>query len=172
MKNLVKKAINGNEESFCELIDQNKEKLYRVAYSYVNDKDEALDIVQDAVYKAYISIKNLKKAEFFSTWLTRIVINSAINSRKKSKKIVYIDEYTNDAGIDELKDVADSMDLQTAINSLDDKYKTIVLLKFFEDRTLEDISQILNLSLSTVKSRLYRALNKLKLDLKGVESFE
>ncbi|GAA0179755.1 hypothetical protein SH2C18_25750 [Clostridium sediminicola] len=143
-----------------------------MAYSYVNDKDEALDVVQDAVYKAYISIKKLKNPEFFTTWLTRIVINSALNSIKKSKKIVYIDEYTNDAGSDDLKEIEDSMDLHTAINSLDDKYKTIVLLKFFEDRTLEDISQILNLPLSTVKSRLYRALNKLKLNLKEAENFE
>jgi len=169
---MVMKAIHNDEKSFCQLINQNKEQIYKIAYSYVNNKEDALDIVQDAVTKAYVSIANLKEPEFFNTWLIRIVINCAINHLNKSKKIIYVDEYNFSDVNNDLKNVEDVIDLNKALDELDVKYKTVVILKYFEDKTLEEISNILNLPLSTVKTHLYRALQKLKINLKEEESIE
>jgi len=75
----VNKAKKGNEKAFQALIEIEKHKLYRIAYLYVKKEEDALDVVQETIYKAFISIKQLKDAAYFSTWITRILINTAIN---------------------------------------------------------------------------------------------
>jgi RNA polymerase sigma-70 factor (ECF subfamily) len=163
---LVKKAIKGDNDSFNALIQSRRESIYKVAYSYVNNSEDTLDIMQEVIYNALVSIKNLKSPEYFNTWLTRITINCSINYLRKAKKVISIDDK-------HLKDMAilssnteEVIDLHEALKNLDTKYKTIVTLKYFEDLTLKDISDILKLPLSTVKSHLYRGLEKLKVDLK------
>ncbi len=169
---LVKKAIKGDNKSFDSLIQIKRENIYKVAYSYVNNTEDALDIMQEVIYKALVSIKNLKEPEYFNTWLTRITINCSINYLNKSKKVISIDEK-------HLKDMTllpknreEIMDLHDSLKNLDIKYKSIIILKYFEDLTLKDISDILKLPLSTVKTHLYRGLAKLKIDLKEVEKYE
>lgn len=98
----------------------------------------------------------------------RIVINCALNHIKKSKKIVYIENYDSKSSYDHLKDTELKMDLRKAMGNLDSKYKIVVILKYFEDMTFEEISQIVNLPLSTVKTQLYRALRQLKIDIEEV----
>ncbi len=88
----VKRAINGDEKAFIELIEKQREKLYRVAYAYVKNEEDALDIVQETVYKAYISIDTLRKPKYFNTWLTKILINISLATLKKNKNIIYLDE--------------------------------------------------------------------------------
>ena len=100
LKKLVPKAIKGDTESFTPLLSIKKENLYRIAYRYVHNEQDALDIIGEAVYKAYISISKLKHPEYFNTWLIRIVINCSINFINKSKKALYLD---NEA-IENLKD--------------------------------------------------------------------
>jgi len=172
LKDLINKAMHGDEESFYKIINENKEKLYRIAYSYVRNEQDALDIFQDAVCKAFVAIKELKEPDFFNTWLTRIVINCSINYLRKSKRIVYTEDYYSETDKSDLNGVEDLIDLYKALDKLEAKYKSVVMLKYFEDKTLQEISEILNLPLSTVKSHLYRALDKLQIDLKEVQSFE
>lgn len=87
IENLVRLAQKGEDNAFYELISLNKEKMYVTAYAYVNNKEDALDIVQESVYKAYTSIKKLKEPKFFNTWITRIVINCSIDLVRKNKKL-------------------------------------------------------------------------------------
>jgi RNA polymerase sigma-70 factor (ECF subfamily) len=163
---LVKKAIKGDDDSFDALMQSKRENIYKVAYSYVNNTEYALDIMQEVIYKALVSIKTLKQPEYFNTWLTKITINCSINYLNKCKKVISIDE-------EHIKDMSspssnreEIMDLHEALKNLDTKYKTIITLKYFEDLTLKDISDVLKLPLSTVKTQLYRGLEKLKIDLK------
>lgn len=172
---LVLKAKKGDEESFNTLIDQEKDSIYRLAYSYTKSPDDALDVVQEAVYKAYISLGKLKNPQYFKTWLYRITINCAIDFLRKSKKIIYMErdklEHIGDY-IEHGEDRDDILDLRKALNDLDLKYKIVVILRFFEDLSLKEISEVLNLPLNTVKTRLYRGLDKLKIDLEEVEPLE
>lgn len=169
LKKLVEKAIGGDEESFRYLIQQRKESIYRIAYSYVNNSDDALDVVQEAVYKAFISLKNLKHPEYFNTWLTRITINCAIDILRQKNKLVYLDKEENLVDSVNSYSTEEIIDLQEALNKLDITDKTIIILKYFEDITLSEIAETIKIPLSTVKTRLYRALARLKIDLEEAD---
>lgn len=159
----VKLAIRGNEKAFEYLMDINKEMLYRTAFAYVKNEQNALDILQETVYKAYISIDKLKEPKYFKTWLTKILINTAISFINKNKKIVYMqDNITNGSNCYESDMVNEKLDILSSIEKLDDKYKTIIILKYFQDLTITEISEVLDCPLGTVKTYLNRALNKLR----------
>lgn len=83
---MVKKAIKGDENAFMELINQCKEQIYRTAYAYVKDEDLALDIVQETVCNAFISISKLREPKYFNTWIIRIAMNISISTCKKIKE--------------------------------------------------------------------------------------
>ena len=137
------------------------EKYYRMAYSYVHSENDAQDIVQEAAYKAIYHAEKLKKPDFADTWICRIVINEAMNYIKKNKK-TYVELEEVDVGREE---VYEDVDLRAAIDRLSPKDKTIIVLRFFEDMSLEQIAEICDENVNTIKSRLYRTLKKLKIDL-------
>ena len=87
-RKLVVRAKKGDAEAFQALIHEEKEKLYKMAYVYMQNEDDALEVFQETVYKAFKSIATLKNNDYFSTWVTRILINAAIALLKKKQKIV------------------------------------------------------------------------------------
>lgn len=161
----IKLAQKGDDNAFYELLSERKDQLYKTAFAYVKNKEEAMDIVSDTVYKAYISIKNLKEPSFFNTWLTRILINTSLDSINKNSRVVSFEENISvDIGIIS-KDDEQLIDLKVAVDKLIGKYKTIVILKYFQDMTLVEIAKILQCPLGTVKTMLHKALGELRLDL-------
>lgn len=169
---LVKEAISGCKEAFTTLIDMNKEYLYKTAFLYMKNEEEALEVYQETVYKAYINLNKLKKPEFFKTWLTRILINNA-NDRLKAK-----DRYSSVEGIEEnvidenyeKVSLEEKIDLYNALDSLSSHYKTAIILKYFQDLSLKDIALAMECPENTVKSYLYRAKAQLLTKLEGRES--
>ncbi|UOQ84726.1 sigma-70 family RNA polymerase sigma factor [Gracilibacillus salinarum] len=162
---MINKARRGNQKAFQELIQQEKNKLYRMAYMYVKNENDALDIVQETIYKAYISIKKLKKNQYFSTWLTRILINNALDFIKKNKRVIPI-EAMEEFRTTEIYEVEDHIDLVDAINQLHDQYKTVIILRYYQDFTVKQIAETLNCPEGTVKTHLHRAVKQLKMYLK------
>lgn len=160
------------EAELIQLIHDHQHQLYRIAYSYVKNEQDALDVVQEATYKAILHQDKLKEPSFMKSWLIRILINCALDIRRKKEIVSEVPELwsssSNGSGITS----EDVMDLKEAILSLSDTQKELVHLKYFEDLKLEDISQILEMPLGTVKSQLHRALKQLKIVLKEVEAFE
>ncbi|MGM0855441.1 MAG: sigma-70 family RNA polymerase sigma factor [Bacillota bacterium] len=165
IEQIIKKARSGDEKAFEELLRIEREKLYRMAYLYVKNEDDALDIVQETACRAFTSIKRLKRPEYFSTWLTRILINSALDFIKKKKNVIPFDDISIFPE-EEDTSLEDNMDLVEAINRLDDHYKTVVILRYQQDLPLKEISSILKCPEGTVKTRIRRALNQLKNELK------
>jgi RNA polymerase sigma-70 factor (ECF subfamily) len=166
---LVMKAINGDGESFYQLILPKQDDFYRIAYSYVKNKEDALDIIHETVYKAFKSLKGLKKPEFFYTWLTRILINTSIDYAKKNWKVFYL--FTNSLmyannymnyGLN--KD--EKIYLYSAIDTLKENYKSVIILKYFNGMTLNEIAELLEVPLGTVKTNLHKALVALRNELK------
>ncbi|MFB0832465.1 sigma-70 family RNA polymerase sigma factor [Brevibacillus laterosporus] len=156
-----------------KLIEENKEQLYRLAYSFVKNREDALDIVQETIYKAIVSIDTLRKPEFLKSWLYRIAINCSHNSLRKTRKMVVMDTSILENVMQHSdKNRDDIFDVRQALEKLDLKYKTVIILRFFEDMTLESVAEILDVPVSTVKTRLYRGLQKLKIDLQEVEHLE
>lgn len=80
------------EQELIRLVERNKEKYYRVAFAYVKNKDDALDIIHDTIVKALQKIDSLRKKEYLETWFYRILINESISNIRKSTNIVYFDE--------------------------------------------------------------------------------
>lgn len=162
---LAARARKGDAEAFSVLISAKKHDLYRIAYSYTRNEQVALDVVSDAVYKAFVSVHKLKKPEFFYTWLTRILINSAANHLKLAKRMVLVEEEPPVAAKPE-GSPEEVMDLYAAIDKLEDKRKTVVLLKYVNDLTIEEVAEIMQCPVGTAKTHLHKALKDLRLELK------
>ncbi len=147
------------EEEAERILLKNYESYYRLAYSYVKNEQDALDIVQESAYRVIKECRKLREETYLSTWIHRIVINASIDFLRKQKKesvsfdeveIPHEDSYKED----------DPLEL---LSSLEEKDRTIVILKYMEEWKLEEIAEILEMNVSTVKARLYRALKKLKI---------
>jgi RNA polymerase sigma-70 factor (ECF subfamily) len=159
----VKLAIKGDEEAFEYLIDTFKENLYRTAYSYVKNEEDALDVLQETIYKAYISIEKLKEPKYFKTWITRILINNAFDLIKKEKRISVIEERVKkDISYNENQKLEERLDIINYVDKLEDKYKNVIILKYFQDLTILEISEVLQCPVGTIKTHLNTALKKLR----------
>ena len=144
------------------------ESMYRIAFTYVKNADDALDVVQDSAYKAIKNAASVKKEQYIETWIYKIVINCAIDFLKKNKKEILTDipeQLWHPGTTDSYQD----FDTIEALDVLNEKERAIIILRFFEEKKLEEIAQILNMNLSTTKSILYRSLKKLKIELKREE---
>ncbi|WP_399633284.1 sigma-70 family RNA polymerase sigma factor [Sporosarcina sp. SG10008] len=169
---LVKKAQKGNDKAFLKLFQQYEEDIYRMAYVYVKNKEDALDVTQEVAYQSFKKINTLKKPEYFKTWLMRITMNCATNVVRKNKKVVQLKpEYEEFLGTKN-EDISFSISLQDLIDGLDGDEKGIVLLRFYHNHTFKEISEILEIPLGTAKSILYRALDKLRKQFKEVDICE
>lgn len=160
---LVKKAIKGNKKAFEHLIKQNYERIYRTAYLYVHNEEDALDVVQEATYQAYMSIRSLKQPEYFMTWLTRIIIRCAGHILKKRNNIVPLtDKILSNLTVTDHSVHDDEIDLLKAIEQLKDNYRTVIILFYYYDYSIKTISEIMEIPEGTVKTYLSRG----KVDLK------
>ncbi len=85
-KSLLLKAKKGNNKAFVELLQNEKLKLYKMAYIYMKNENDALDVVQETIARAYSNIHTVKEERYFATWLMRILINTAIEMLRKNQK--------------------------------------------------------------------------------------
>ncbi|MFQ9514919.1 MAG: sigma-70 family RNA polymerase sigma factor [Eubacterium sp.] len=148
-----------------EMLIHNYEKYYRMAYSYVHNESDALDIVQESAYKAIFNSQKLREIKYADTWICRIVINEAMELLRKNKRNSVLILEENDVRKEENQVGCEKIDLSAAMESLSAKEKTVVMLRYFEDMSLEQVADVAGEKLSTVKSRLYRALRKMKVNL-------
>lgn len=167
---LIIKAKKGDAVAFQELIHMEKEKLYKMAYIYMKNEDEALEVFQETVYLAFKSIKKLKEEQYFSTWIIRILINTSISTLRKKKNVVLLNkEILDNMASYKMEDRTDAqIDLINALNEIDEKYKTVLLLRYYQDYTIPQIAVILECPEGTVKTNISRGIEVLKGKMKGV----
>jgi len=158
---LAKQASKGDEQSFTDLCDLIKTKLFRAAKGILGDDDLALDAVSEAVYRAFKSIKQLREPKYAQTWFVRILINAANDILREQKQEITMD--TVPQGI--YYDNHYELDFTQMIKSLQPPLRQIISLKYYSGFSLNEISEILNIPEGTVKSRLNRALNQLRLEV-------
>ena len=159
-KSLLAKAKKGDNQAFLQLIQNEKVKLYKMAYIYIKNETEALDVVQETITKALNNIQTVKSEQYFSTWLLKILINTALETLRKNQKVVYMEEPFFGQG--EVLCIDEKIDLLQAIEHLDEKYKTVILLRYYRDLQTKDIATLLECPEGTVKTNLHRALNELR----------
>ena len=181
MDQLINKRINevmkGNQEAFEEIVTLFQHRLYHVCYRMLSNRQEAEDIAQEAFVRAYINIHTFDQKRKFSTWLFRIATNLCIDRIRKRKPDYYLDaEVPGTEGLTMYSQVASDVELpeeqvekmetqeriQYEIGRLSDKYRSVIILRYIEELPLQEISDILELPLGTVKTRVHRGRAALK----------
>lgn len=159
----IKKAKQGYVNEIGTIILENMQTLYRVAFSILRTEDEINDAISNTTVIVFEKIHTLKNEEYFKTWLTRILINECYKIYNQNKKIVYLENYDqekftyNDTYVDD--------DIKNLVKKLDKDLKQIVILYYFEDFSVKEISKMIKIPEGTVKSRLARARKELEKSL-------
>ncbi|MEH6937322.1 RNA polymerase sigma factor [Bacillus sp. JJ664] len=160
--------MKGNSNLEKELVDfiiNNKDDFYRLAYGYVKNSNDAIDILQDSIQKAISSKSNLKKEQSLKSWFYRIVINTSLDFLRKQKRVVVVDEETIQSYSSGINDHYTNIDLERSLEALPPKYKSVIILRYFEDLKIEEVAEILQESPNTIKTRLYKALELLRIKM-------
>ncbi|MTI66725.1 MAG: sigma-70 family RNA polymerase sigma factor [Firmicutes bacterium] len=174
---LIKKCKKGDIDAFEKLIENHEKRAYNIALKMLKDPNDAMDVSQEAFIKVFKSIKKFNHKSSFSTWLYRIVVNTCIDFIKKNKKNYSLDQSIQteegeikreitDLSITDPKEILDKKltreFVQSAINKLDEIHKTVIILRDIQEFSYKEISEILDCSLGTVKSRIKRGRDNLK----------
>ncbi len=167
-------TINGNIESFGFLVMKYQNIMFNLAIKIVHNTNSAKDITQEAFIKAYNNLEHFDTKKSFFSWIYRITLNESLNYNKRAQFTESIEDDIIGNDISILKQIEEnelSLKIQNAIDQLEDKYKSLIILKHYDHLSYEVIAQIMQLPIGKVKSRLYLAREKLKLslgDLKNV----
>lgn len=165
MNRLVKKAQQGDADAFIELMEQQKMTLQRVAYGYFREEEDVADVMQDTILDAFEHIQSLKKPEYFRTWLVRILMNNCNRLYNQNKKNHKISELSREsAAVCGTGDV----EFHEMLRSLPEESRLIFQLYYGEQFTTKEIGQMLRMKESTVKSRLHRGKEKLRVEMQVV----
>jgi RNA polymerase sigma-70 factor (ECF subfamily) len=172
---LVLKAQQGDVHSLEQLIKRYEDKIYNLAYHILGDENEAYDVLQETSMSVFQHLNEFKQKSNFYTWIYRIAINAALMKKRKQKKHTVDtddgDTITQHMDLESLKNLQDwssdpvlSMEnkelkkvLESALQKIPEKYRSVVVLKDLENNSLEEVAKILNLSVPAVKTRLHRA---------------
>ena len=158
-----------NDMDFEHLFMNYKHDIYKLAYTYVHNEADALDIVQETAYQAYISRKTLKDKDKFKSWVLTITVNKSLDllKKKRPEPVADISIYSG-----YLTNSEESLfEFEEKLKTLTLNEKNIVVYKCFFDYTFEMIGETLRISLSTVKNHYYKAIKKLRLEEESNENF-
>lgn len=183
IKEKIKKVKKGDQTAFEDIVSFYQHKIYQHCYRMLGNRHEAEDIAQEAFIRAYVNIHTFDVNRKFSTWLYRIATNLTIDRIRKRKPDYYLDaEITGTEGLNMYSQLsadnrlpeeeAESMELQRYIHheiaSLPTKYRGIIILRYLEDFSLKEISEIMDIPLGTVKTRIHRGREALRKKLRHV----
>jgi len=156
---------NDLEEQIAEHVLEFQDRYYRLAFSYVRNADDALDIVGESVAKAFAGLGSLKNPGSLKAWFYGIVVNTSLDFLRKRKREVLVGEEILLNFAEAESDTYENPDLGKALADLPEDYRTVIILRFFEDLKIQDVAEILNENISTVKNRLYTGLKKLRIKM-------
>lgn len=155
-------ATEDIREMLEEFIIQNQERFYRLACSHVGSKDGALDVVQNAVVKGLENCGAIRRPEFMKTWFFRILLNECYGYlRKAGREIIMEPAVLQQLRDGETKAQGDG-EIYEQVMKLPEKMRTVIILRFYEEFSLEEIARATGSGLGAVKYRLYAALKELK----------
>jgi RNA polymerase sigma-70 factor (ECF subfamily) len=156
---LIARTRDGDDEAFCEIVRRYQGFVYRQAWGYLQDNEAAKDAAQEVFVTAYEGIPYLRKDSALRRWLYRICRNHCLNVLRRQR----LERKLRPVAQDKVRhDVALRVTLREMISNLNERYREVIILRYYNDLTYEQIAQVLNISVSTVKIRLFRAKNTLK----------
>jgi len=183
IKKRIKQVIKGDQDAFADIVEIYSNSIYQLGYRMLGNRHEAEDIAQEAFIRAYVNIKSFNQDLKFSTWLFRIATNLCIDRIRKKKPDYYLDaevsgtdgltmysQLSSDTPLPETE--LESLELQESVQKeilkLPEKYRSVIVLKYIEELSLNEISEILDLPLGTVKTRIHRGREALRQQLRYV----
>lgn len=162
---LVRQARKGKKEAMESLFLMEKEYLYKMAFLYMKNKEDALDLIQECILQCILNLGKLEKPEFFRTWMTRILINCAKQEWRRRGRYDVMEEAELpevEEAMQETVSREEKLDLYEAIDSLPFPYKAIIIQYYFAGNQLKEIAELLNMPPGTVKAYHARAKSRLK----------
>lgn len=165
-KDLIIKASAGDIEAFRQIYDSAVSYIYNLAYRVANNKEDARDVTQDVLIKVYKNLKSFNFRASFQTWLYRITINTAINFKRKSSEetnrrvdyeVAINTEGTPDEGSVTFEKMDNEETVASLLNILNPDYRACLVLREIERLSYQEISEVLDININTVRSRLKRA---------------
>jgi len=180
---LITQALGGNQRAFRNLTEKHRPSVYHIVFKIVHDRETADDLVQETFMKAFASLASYRPEYRFSTWLYKIAANCSIDHlRKKRIQALSLDRHLDDDNDGRQIDVADysyhpgrdlerkerRFSIQEAIASLPDKYREVIIYRHKDDKSYEEIADLLCIPIGTVKARIFRARELLKKKLKSI----
>jgi len=177
-KQLIDRALDGEQAAFGQLVTKYQDRLYNTLVHVVGSADTAYDVVQDAFVQAYLKLETFERASGFYTWLYRIAVNLAISRRRREKPTASIDQVREASGQEPLdhndppeariEQAERAGQVQAALAALSEEHRTILVLREVDGCAYEQIAEILDLPIGTIRSRLYRARLQLRDQLQGL----
>lgn len=152
------------ELEYLERAEGARGKLYRAALLTLGSEAAAVDAVDEAVYKGYLSYRKLRQPQYFETWLVRILVNVCRDELRRRKRELAVEALPENA-----QEEFDALPLKEAIRRLPPPLRDVIILRYFTGLTLEETAQALELPRGTVSTRQRKALALLKLDLTAEE---
>jgi RNA polymerase sigma-70 factor (ECF subfamily) len=170
---MIKRAQQGDSKAMEELLFACEKRVYNISYRFMGNEADAYDIAQESLIKIYKNITSFKGESSLSSWVYRLTVNTCMDALRKRKNAPVSLEYTMDKGMpfedtfsatpeENALSIEKSEDIQKAINILSESYKTVIIMRDVDGYTYEEISQMLDISVGTVKSRINRGRQKLK----------
>ncbi|MEG1595986.1 MAG: sigma-70 family RNA polymerase sigma factor [Lachnospiraceae bacterium] len=154
-----------NREKIIHYIVENQNKFYRLAYSYTRNKEDSLDIVQNAICKALEHMNQIRNVDYIRTWFYRVLVNESILFLRKNRREILTDHDEAQEILYLEKGFQEEDDISQQLNQLPFDVQTIIKLHYFEELKLSEIAEITGLNLNTVKAKMYRGLKKLKQEI-------
>ncbi|KGT37886.1 RNA polymerase sigma factor SigW [Heyndrickxia coagulans P38] len=176
----IKQVMKGDQNAFNDIVELYKDKVFQICFRMIGSRTEAEDLAQETFIRAYIHIKSFKQERKFSSWLYRIATNLCIDRIRKKKPDFYLDaEISGTEGLtlystvpaeEKLPDMqVETLEMQEMIRreilKLPEKYRIIIVLKYIEELSLNEISEMLDIPLGTVKTRIHRGREALRKQL-------
>lgn len=169
---LIDRTIQGDQEAYGQLVSKYQDRLFKTMTHVVGSSEDAYDVIQEAFLQAYLRLETFRKTSRFYTWLYRIAFNVAMGIKRKQKPVSFFSQVSEINSCDydsrqrrpdELMTSAENIELvQKSIALLDTDFRSVIILREMEDLSYEEISEILDIPLGTVRSRLHRARSILK----------
>ncbi|MCX7647539.1 MAG: RNA polymerase sigma factor [Elusimicrobiales bacterium] len=163
---IIKRVLSGEKEAFSEIFLRHYDFIFKSVMKYISIEDKAKDITQDVFIKAYEKLETFKNDSKLSSWLYSIAYNLSMNyiTREKDRFVELNDSdfFASNETQDDIYDKEMIKELADALEELPAHYRIIIKLYYFDEKSYEEISEILNIPINTVKTQLFRAKDKIK----------
>jgi RNA polymerase sigma-70 factor (ECF subfamily) len=173
---IIRQILDGDIDAYAILVNRYSGPLLNLCYRYLQRREEAEDAIQEIFIKAYTGLENWEPRAQFKTWLYRIAINHCLNTVRRQKIVHFrslqqmdqgfyspqVDRFSQPAGKEEelLREQREKL-IHCLLNQLSETHRTVLILYFYQEMSYKEIAETLQVSLSSVESRLFRAKKKL-----------